>query len=267
MDQQQLAALVEHLAPGARLERSWALTGGVSAEVLALEVIRRDGTSERLVARWHTADEKLAANARVQYEVLQLARAAGLPVPGLRWLDADAERLPAPGFVMDFVEGSDAWPEDALEQMADTLLRIHRVPADALPGLEPRVAAPGRPPSAHRYLLHGDFWPGNLLWRDGHLAAVLDWEDAAIGDPLSDLAGARLELLWWAGPEAMERLTDLYLRRAALDPGELPHWEIFVGEAAAVNMGHWGWAPEREARARRLTTGFVEAARISARAG
>ena len=25
-------------------------------------------------------------------------------------------------------------------------------------------------------LLHGDFWPGNILWRDGRLVAVIDWE-------------------------------------------------------------------------------------------
>jgi aminoglycoside phosphotransferase (APT) family kinase protein len=31
-------------------------------------------------------------------------------------------------------------------------------------------------------LLHGDFWPGNTLWKDGQLVAIIDWEDAASGD-------------------------------------------------------------------------------------
>ena len=35
-------------------------------------------------------------------------------------------------------------------------------------------------------LLHGDFWPGNLLWHEGELAGVIDWEDAATGNPLED---------------------------------------------------------------------------------
>ena len=39
-------------------------------------------------------------------------------------------------------------------------------------------------------LLHGDYWPGNILWKDGRLAAVIDWEDACLGDPLVDLAMA-----------------------------------------------------------------------------
>ena len=45
-------------------------------------------------------------------------------------------------------------------------------------------------------LLHGDFWSGNLIWRHGRLTRVIDWEDAEIGDPLSDLSITRLDMLW-----------------------------------------------------------------------
>ncbi len=62
-------------------------------------------------------------------------------------------------------------------------------------------------------LLHGDFWPGNTLWRMGRLTAVIDWEDAARGDPLADPGNGRLEvaLLW--GREAMQAFTDHYLTK------------------------------------------------------
>jgi aminoglycoside phosphotransferase (APT) family kinase protein len=50
--------------------------------------------------------------------------------------------------------------------------------------------------------LHGDYWPGNLLWNDGKLAAVLDWEDAERGDPLADIALARLDICWAFGDAA-----------------------------------------------------------------
>jgi aminoglycoside phosphotransferase (APT) family kinase protein len=43
-------------------------------------------------------------------------------------------------------------------------------------------------------LLHGDFWPGNVLWKEDRLVAVIDWEDAALGDPLADFANSRLEI-------------------------------------------------------------------------
>lgn len=38
--------------------------------------------------------------------------------------------------------------------------------------------------------VHGDVAPGNLLHRDGRLAAVIDWSSAAIGDPACDLVMA-----------------------------------------------------------------------------
>jgi len=44
-------------------------------------------------------------------------------------------------------------------------------------------------PQAQRLaLLHGDFRLPNLMFHDGKLAGILDWELARVGDPLSDLA-------------------------------------------------------------------------------
>src|SRR5687767_2566978 len=63
----------------------------------------------------------------------------------------------------------------------------------------------------HSVVLHGDYWPGNVMWRQRSLVAVIDWEDACLGDPLADLATARVELLCRYGAEAMERFTTRYL--------------------------------------------------------
>jgi aminoglycoside phosphotransferase (APT) family kinase protein len=38
--------------------------------------------------------------------------------------------------------------------------------------------------------LHADLMPGNLLLRDGRLAAVIDWGAVAVGDPAVDLMPA-----------------------------------------------------------------------------
>jgi aminoglycoside phosphotransferase (APT) family kinase protein len=50
-------------------------------------------------------------------------------------------------------------------------------------------------------LIHGDLWYGNLLMRDHRLTGVLDWEFAAIGDPLVDYAA-----LWYLGDDFMATL-------------------------------------------------------------
>jgi aminoglycoside phosphotransferase (APT) family kinase protein len=44
------------------------------------------------------------------------------------------------------------------------------------------------PPAQRLALLHGDYRLPNLMWKDGSISGVLDWELARIGDPLSDLA-------------------------------------------------------------------------------
>lgn len=44
-------------------------------------------------------------------------------------------------------------------------------------------------PNEHA-LFHGDFGSNNLLVRDAHIAAVLDWDEAGYGDWLFDVAGA-----------------------------------------------------------------------------
>lgn len=38
--------------------------------------------------------------------------------------------------------------------------------------------------------VHGDLLPANLLVRDGHLHAVIDWAGASVGDPAQDLTPA-----------------------------------------------------------------------------
>ena len=109
-------------------------------------------------------------------------------------------------------------------------------------------------------LLHGDFWLGNLLWRGGELAAIVDWEDAMFGDPLADLGKSRLELLWSLGEAAMERYTECYLRlNPNLDVSALPFWELY----GASRLAHFdSFAPDAAAAERMHAQyeAFVEAA-------
>ena len=89
-------------------------------------------------------------------------------------------------------------------------------------------------------LLHGDFWPGNILWRDGQIVGVIDWEDAALGDPLADIANSRLELLWAFGVEAMQRFTDHYQSLAGIDFANLPYWELYAALRRISQIAEWG---------------------------
>jgi aminoglycoside phosphotransferase (APT) family kinase protein len=113
-------------------------------------------------------------------------------------------------------------------------------------------------------LLHGDFWPGNTLWRYGKLAAVIDWEDAGYGDPLADLANGRLEIAMLLGTAAMREFTRHYRAlMGSLDYTGLPAWDLCAALRPAGKMASWGLdaaALGRMRRAHREFTGQALAA-------
>jgi aminoglycoside phosphotransferase (APT) family kinase protein len=108
--------------------------------------------------------------------------------------------------------------------------------------------------------LHGDVWPGNLLWRRGRLQAVIDWEDAAIGDPLADLANARLELFIAQGEDAMAALTRHYLALSEIDAAALPLWDLWAALRPIAGLPGWGLAPEVERRLQERHRAFTDRA-------
>ena len=96
-------------------------------------------------------------------------------------------------------------------------------------------------------LLHGDFWPGNLLWNNGQLVGIIDWEDAAIGDPLADLAKCRLEFLGAFGQLAVINFTDCYLPKTpAIDPTDVPFWDLCMAMLMQTKLAAWKLEPKAE---------------------
>lgn len=111
-------------------------------------------------------------------------------------------------------------------------------------------------------LIHGDYWPGNVLWKDGCLAAVIDWEDAAVGDPLVDVSNARLEILWAFGPAGMEEFTRHYLEQMPeVDFADLPYWDLYAAiRLAPSEFACWGLEAEKENITRERHREFVDKA-------
>ena len=87
--------------------------------------------------------------------------------------------------------------------------------------------------------MHGDFWPGNVLWNGTEIAAAIDWENAAVGDPLADVATTRLDLLWAFGPRAMTTFTTHYAALSAVDLSNLPQWDLAATLRPAGAISIW----------------------------
>ncbi len=278
MSEPRFSDLCARLYPEAILLHSERLTGGVSADVFRLDLELADGSTTSVVCRMH-GEHHSGHPAELEYRVLAALHEKGLKVPAPLLVDAGDGLLPDPWLVIAFVDGSSQVPEAQLAArislMAEELAGIHATNTKGLPDLPERLdplpelfdflpeeaewtalRAHLQTLSGTRYngppsLLHGDYWPENLLWRDDAIVAVLDWEDAALGDPLSDVAVARVELRYRYGPPAMQWFTEAYAKFNEVDPLRLALWQVYVAAAAQKYMGLWRLEPAREAHMRR----------------
>jgi Ser/Thr protein kinase RdoA (MazF antagonist) len=103
--------------------------------------------------------------------------------------------------------------------------------------------------------IHGDFHSGNVLVRDGRIAAVIDWQYARLDWPALELAGAAWDLAWdGRSPTIDAALRDDIIRNyvAAGGPGEpaavvpLMRLESLVSALVALTRAARGLSWNRE---------------------
>lgn len=231
--------IARRIHPQAALLRTWSLAGGISAQMTGLEIALPDGQTRKVIVR-QPSEKTLRENpqaAAEQFRLLWVLHSAGLAVPAPLDLDESRAILPAPYLVMEYIDGqvnlTPADVKDYARQMAQQLAAIHRVDTTAfdLAFLPQREAGTA--------LLHGDFWPGNVLWRDGKLVAVVDWEDAKRGSPLADVGISRLDMCMIFGREAMQAFTEAYQAANPLDFSQLAYWDLRAAERAAPHLAEW----------------------------
>lgn len=121
----------------------------------------------------------------------------------LRALHALPVEAPAHG-LSEEAPALDEWTAEALEDLAGAEARGH-VDADERRALEAILRSP--PPGVPTIrVLHGDFAAEHVLVADGAPVGVIDWSDAALGDPARDLAG----LVHWGGAPLLAAALDAY---------------------------------------------------------
>jgi aminoglycoside phosphotransferase (APT) family kinase protein len=135
------------------------------------------------------------------------------PTTLISWLDGHADITPS---------DSDAWAT----HLGRALASLHAVPSDrlsALPslfegrgGTREHLQGPLAPSirsdwpqitAAAHVLTHSDYWSGNVVWRGGALAGVVDWPGAARGPRGYDVGWCRLDLYLLCD----ERFADVFL--------------------------------------------------------
>ena len=180
-----------------------------------------------------------SARASVDTEaaILRAAAAAGVPVARVLAVFEAGGVLGMPALLVEAVPGESLAPrllredryararEGLATQCGEILARLHSVPTDAVPGLQPqdpiercygvldslperhpafelvlRKLTLTRPPPRPQTIVHGDFRLGNLLIDEPGITAVLDWEIVHVGDPLEDLGWLCVPAWRFGGP-------------------------------------------------------------------
>jgi aminoglycoside phosphotransferase (APT) family kinase protein len=238
------------------------LPGGISAAMTFVSVKLLDGSINRWVVR-QLSSETLSLRPGVvamEYELLRILKSLGLPVSSPVYLDAHHKIINSQTLVLEYLQGEvDFGPKNQPtreREIAKTLTQIHNVDLQeisqiAIPHLSTSFLGLCRgsskcpddqlgetlirdqlkrhwPPKITNQpvLLHGDLWNGNILWQGKEISGVIDWEDAWIGEPLLDLAGARLDLACIFGMESADAFTCEYLNRRRIDVFSLPVWDL-----------------------------------------
>ena len=276
-EREALLRLCEQVASGARPARVRLLRGGVDTSMHAIDVVEPSSARRRLVLKRYDparASRGPAVVCRLMWQTLVALERLDLPAPRPVWWDADGAIFGTPSVVMTWVPGRvEVNPRDPATwatRLADMLASIHRTPLDRvdlsfLPHTEDRLERwfvrlsqeaavidahpdgrtvreallhlrprrrPGEP-----VLTHGDYHPGNVLWRRGRLVAVVDWDGATVGDPGHDVGFCRMALALQHVEGAADHFVRAYEAAAGRQAPNLLFWEL-LSAALAIRYQH-----------------------------
>ena len=252
--EEQLERVREAIGAGS-LSHVRRIEGGLSC---TMDVLSEGGT--RMILRrygpWSVGDDGVDIGKETR--ALELLQRANIPAPAPIWRDIDGV-FDEHAIVISYIEGSPdltpANPFDWAERLASVLSRIHEVrlegdDVDLFPHgaghdverlqehpeeilkhdlgeelLRRRVLLGQRDIPTDPVFSHTDFWPGNTLWDDGKLTAVIDWEEPATGDREMDVAYCALDIRYLG----MDRVADHFIKSYREESGQslpnLAHWE------------------------------------------
>lgn len=266
----RLAAVAEAVAPGSSIASVRRLEGGLGNGMHILELTNPVNQSQRIVLRRYTGDrDSPSIDALLEWRVLKLLQELGIAAPEPLFLDADGSVVGSPSIVISFVDGKPVMRTsdvpDWARQVAKSLWKLHSVDlgqVDASFLGQPMIiaeTAAARCADGERFrvhplgqrlrdaaleeitdaspvdttIVHGDSWPGNILWRAGKLLAFVDWNEVVLSDPAIDVGYMWMDLMLIGEDEAAEEFTGQY---EDLNGGPVPNLRLSKMQALSRAM-------------------------------
>lgn len=247
--------------------------------------VLKEGSTRLLLRRYgdwaHNRGVDIAAR---ETRALELLQRANIPAPAPIWVDSDGV-FDEQAILISFVEGepdlTPANPFDWAEKLAAVLSRIHDVrleddDVDLFPPgagediakiqenpemvlehplgedlLRRRMLLDNRDLESDLVFSHTDFWPGNTLWTDGNLAAVIDWESPAMGEREMDVAYCSLDIRYLGMDRVADHFIESYRELSGSSLPNLSHWEAVALCRPMPDIAQW--VPVWEAMGRTIT--------------
>lgn len=292
---ESLQSLLEIIEPDSEFIAIHSLEGDFSNSTHLVEGKTFDGSLFQVVTRRYAifGDYDRGEKARREFKTLQLLKNYGSPVPEPLYLDDTGEILGSPSIVTKFMPGklimAQPYPAQWSEILAKTLASFHTLPIttsdtsflldgnrEVLWFLKSRDSVPeyisSHPKGMTLWkaitdylpkqikvepsLVHIDYWSGNILWDKGVISAVVDWEEAAQGDPGIDVAYCRMDMILCGMGEAADEFLAVYEKETDKPVSNLGFWELAAAVRPMFNPD--GWISESPSKER--FADFVDAA-------
>jgi aminoglycoside phosphotransferase (APT) family kinase protein len=273
----QLAAVAKAIDPGARVVSTLKLVGGISCRMDVVEIQLTDDTIRKVVTRqyWELDTSEVNNRTHTESAVMYAVTANSVPAPEAVIDEKAASKIfGRRAIVISYLESTPnlapADPHDWARQLAAAIARVHSTPLSkslkpTLDSLHQSIARwmtsdepperftrhplgtelwhamreiwPGIDTSAE-YLLHGDYWPGNTVWNGEELLAIVDWQNAGIGEPACDV-GYFLADAGYFGLDIEEAFLEAYKQASDRPIQDLHFWKMVAAARAMPDVGPW----------------------------
>ncbi len=228
--QTQFEQIAKAIDPNASVISTRKLGDGISCRMDVLEFSIDGEKTEQAVVRQYYENEKPQEDrpSRRESIALRALDEQGVSAPELIFGEETEVLLGRPSIVISYLDGvPNPAPADATNwarQLARAIARVHM------------IDIAGEKPTS--YLVHGDYWAGNTLWKNEKLVAIVDWEEPRIGEPTFDITGLVQDAAF-SGIDIEQSAIDQYERISGRSPRDHKFWSMVVAMGAMPNPGEW----------------------------